>query len=688
MSYNQYSSHGKAALEYQLYDIASIQYHYGPNNDYNSGNTTYGLSSFTWDNPVNDDFENRYYSLWDGGGTDTISAGDMEDSAYIDLRPGHFSSIGIDTGVNIDGTDITTTGIENISIAFGAYIENATGSAQGDVLVGNSLANVISGGGGNDIIFGSGYSLSVAADEFHDFAALDDDDGNYSKIAVGGTVASTLAAEISVSDTLNGGADDDIIFGSRGGDTITGDDGADKLFGGEGNDLIIGGSGSDRINPGSGSNTIYGSANGSDAQSNSSELDVVDYSSRTSPLTITVHGQTTSFWIGAASDQLHSIESVIGTDGADTLAITGTLPDTFILNVDGKNTTSGHQTIDLSGSTDTGGLIVVISPFVSAIGKLSSPFGGITLQGFNDAYVEGSSNTDLVMNLASGYHEIYGNGGDDSLAVTDGTNSGGPALLSGGDGNDILTGGDGNDTLIGGAGSDNLSGGNGADFLRGEYDDTGFMAGLSGGTGHDAIVIGGSTIGGLVSTAGGTGNDYIKVGAGTGLTYDFSVGDGHDVIEVEGGDNYAISLTMNGFDMDDVTFEFHLSDESFVDYDNDNTESHYQGVGDLLIYGSGGSDSIVIKDIAIDFNVDDEFDDFENISFADLKAYSVALATTFDDGTPFGAGGRWYVDHWDSNDIAFNITGEAVGSGYTSTLSDFETARVNDVSISSSLWLV
>ncbi|MCX8476819.1 MAG: calcium-binding protein [Sphingomonas sp.] len=73
--------------------------------------------------------------------------------------------------------------------------ENVTGSAHGDTLFGNNIANVLNGGGGSDFLYG--------------------DNGN---------------------DTLNG---DD------GSDTLNGGDGADRLNGGAGNDTLLGGSGRD-----------------------------------------------------------------------------------------------------------------------------------------------------------------------------------------------------------------------------------------------------------------------------------------------------------------------------------------------------------------------------------------------------------------------------------------------------------
>ena len=68
-----------------LYDIAAIQYLYGANTNTRSGNDTY---TFDADKPF-------IKTIWDGGGTDTIDASNQQYQAIIDLREGHFSSIGL-----------------------------------------------------------------------------------------------------------------------------------------------------------------------------------------------------------------------------------------------------------------------------------------------------------------------------------------------------------------------------------------------------------------------------------------------------------------------------------------------------------------------------------------------------------------------------------------------------------------
>ena len=65
-------------------------------------------------------------AIWDAGGTDTINGSSYTQAVSIDLHEGSFSSLGA---------------VNNLSIAFGAVIENAIGSAQGDTIIGNDVAN-------------------------------------------------------------------------------------------------------------------------------------------------------------------------------------------------------------------------------------------------------------------------------------------------------------------------------------------------------------------------------------------------------------------------------------------------------------------------------------------------------------------------------------------------------------------
>lgn len=125
-------------------DIAAIQYLYGANMNYKTGNDTY-----TFD--PKDPF---FMTIWDAGGTDTISASNFSQPCEIDLRPGQYSSLRYAPPKETGGVTVTYDGTDNLGIAYGCIIENAIGGSANDVLVGNSANNALTGGGGNDSIDG------------------------------------------------------------------------------------------------------------------------------------------------------------------------------------------------------------------------------------------------------------------------------------------------------------------------------------------------------------------------------------------------------------------------------------------------------------------------------------------------------------------------------------------------------
>ncbi len=67
----------------QLMDIAALQEIYGRNYDTRNTNTTYSAATAFASSRPNDAF---IYTIWDGGGTDTIDASDYDVHDLIDLR--------------------------------------------------------------------------------------------------------------------------------------------------------------------------------------------------------------------------------------------------------------------------------------------------------------------------------------------------------------------------------------------------------------------------------------------------------------------------------------------------------------------------------------------------------------------------------------------------------------------------
>jgi Ca2+-binding RTX toxin-like protein len=185
-------------------DIAALQYMYGANFSYNSGNTVYHFS------PA-DPF--IFQTIWDGGGIDEYDLSAYSTPVSIDLRPGAWTITSSQQLADLGDGHRARGNVANALLYNGnpaSLIENATGGSGNDWIEGNDIANVLNGGAGNDWIFG--------------YAANDTIIGGYG------------------SDWLDGGAGDDWIDA------------------GTGNDWIDGGAGNDTINGSSGMDTaMYGS---------------------------------------------------------------------------------------------------------------------------------------------------------------------------------------------------------------------------------------------------------------------------------------------------------------------------------------------------------------------------------------------------------------------------------------------
>jgi serralysin len=208
MSYHRqplsdYDVYGSAPA---LYDVAAVQYLYGAKTSVRQFDDNYSFSNTTA--PFTK-------VIWDGGGNDTINASMQTQRVKIDLSQGAFSSIGVSSS-SYGYYYLPSVATDNVSIAFGADIENAIGGSGSDTLTGNSLNNTLSGGLGGDTLKGTNGDDTLNGDAGDDWL-------------YGGTG----------NDILNGGADADYLYGDEGNDTLDGGAGADILYGGAGIDTAV-----------------------------------------------------------------------------------------------------------------------------------------------------------------------------------------------------------------------------------------------------------------------------------------------------------------------------------------------------------------------------------------------------------------------------------------------------------------
>lgn len=175
------------------FDIATIQDKYGVNEEWATGDDVYRLKD---ENAAG----TYYYSIWDGGGEDTMVYGGDRDS-NLDLRA---ASLEYEFGGG-GWVSYATEIFGGFTIANKVKIENARSGGGDDTLTGNRVDNTLIANGGADHVKGANGNDVLRGDDGSD--SLRGGAGN---------------------DTIDGGAGQDILGGEAGADTFkfqTGDTG-------------------------------------------------------------------------------------------------------------------------------------------------------------------------------------------------------------------------------------------------------------------------------------------------------------------------------------------------------------------------------------------------------------------------------------------------------------------------------
>jgi Ca2+-binding RTX toxin-like protein len=188
-----------------------------------------------------------------GAGSDTLDGGAGDDIYLLDASDVLIErrDSGIDAVV-VTFENYTLGGnVEALFLADG--IVAGGGNILDNLVVGNQLANVLDGRGGNDDIL-AGAGDDIAGGQGGNDAIW----GEGGNDMLSGGMGDDFLCGGAGADFLKGDAGNDRIYGNAENDTVNGDLGDDNVFGGIGDDRVFGGSGADIVNGQGGDDLIVG----------------------------------------------------------------------------------------------------------------------------------------------------------------------------------------------------------------------------------------------------------------------------------------------------------------------------------------------------------------------------------------------------------------------------------------------
>jgi Ca2+-binding RTX toxin-like protein len=441
-------------------DLALLQQRYGANMSAHLEDNTYAL-------PTANAPGTAFFAIWDAGGVDTIQAGVSGAGSTIDLRPATLLN-----EIGGGGFVSSHSGIRGgFTIPQGVVIENARGGNGSDTLIGNDIANLLEGEGGNDVLQGRGGNDTVLGgagadtisggngDDFfvQAFDAADQlyggvlgADSGFDTISYGGGGPAGVIVQLSGYATTNDAAHAllatfsgiEAVIGTTAGDALIGDGADNRITGGLGADWLVGGGGDDWFvqDSDSSGDRLFGGTPSADA----GLQDMIDYQLATSGVTVQLSGYSTKAG-GVPLATFTGIENAFGSSfndaligsadnnrliggaGADWL-VGGAGDDIFVADTLGGvdrmfgGTPSADAGIDLIMYSDAGqGVIVQLAGWATlnnGSATLLATFSGIeNVSGsqFNDSLI-GNALDNRITNFW-GADWLVGGGGDDVFVL-------------------------------------------------------------------------------------------------------------------------------------------------------------------------------------------------------------------------------------------------------------------------------
>jgi Ca2+-binding RTX toxin-like protein len=417
-------------------------------------------------------------ALQGGGGADAIDGGNGSDSLdggsgddMLDGGPGSdamYGSDGNDTYLVDEAGDVVGEnggqGSDTVRTALAIYalsggVENLVGIAEAaQQLTGNSLANVIAGGRGDDVLDGGeghdsldggpGSDTMIGGPGSDAYVVDDTGDVVIENDSEGSDTVRTSLPEYVLSSSL-----ENLIGTAAIGQTLRGNSGTNSVVGGDGDDMLDGGAGTDTMAGGRGHDTYHVNAGSEQVIENENQgIDLVVAADSITLLANHVEDLTLAPGAGG----------IDGVGNALANRITGNASDNELYGEGGDDQLFGGEGDD--GFLDGG----------EGNDLLDGGPGNDTLRGRagNDTYVVDSAGDSVEENSGDGSDTVRTALPGFSLALLatsvehlTGTAAAGQAL-TGDSGTNTITGASGDDILDGRAGNDTLAGGAGHDTYR------------------------------------------------------------------------------------------------------------------------------------------------------------------------------------------------------------------------------
>ncbi len=383
------------------------------------------------------------------GGNDTITFNSLDPTTSALI----IGDLGASTPVNnfTGGNDHLTGGAGDDQI-FGDSQSSITATTiigGNDQLDGRDGNDTLDGGGGSDTAVYSSLNKSVfvnlngilgagtSGDYFEAMGQGFDQLINIENVT--GSSLNDILIGDDLANILTGGDGSDRLLGRDGADRLVGDGGTDFLIGGDGADTLLGGAGTDQLYGGLGVDSING---GLDDSVDFARYDDANYGN----LTIRLDNSAANAGAAAVGDSYVSIEGLVGGVGNDT--IVGDNVGNFLFGLGGNDTIYGLGGADnLYGGEGTNQLYGGVGADQHTGGS------GIDYARYDDA-----NYGNLTIRLDAPSLNTGVAAGDTYTGIEG---------LVGGLGNDIIVGNASNNQLFGGGGVDNIFGQGGSDYLSG-----------------------------------------------------------------------------------------------------------------------------------------------------------------------------------------------------------------------------